>query len=126
MPLISPTAIFKDITITEKARQALRTELIALFEAEANGDGEMQKAETRLAKLDRMEKNLQRLVIEEQITFEDFKEHRLQIEADRARLRTTIEAIRQRQHLVKADFEVALELATQLAFLFEKMTLTIR
>jgi len=28
----------------------------------------------------------------------------------------------QRQHLVQADFEVALELATQLDFLFEKST----
>jgi len=55
----------------------------------------MQKAETRLAKLDRMEKNLQRLVIEEQITFKDFKEHRLQIEADRAKLKNTVNAIKQ-------------------------------
>ena len=29
-------------------------------------------------------------------------------------------AIKQRQHLVKADFEIALELATQFDFLFEK------
>jgi len=68
--------------------------LIALFEAEASGDGELKKAETRLAKLERMEKNLQRLVIEEQISFEDFKEHRLQIEAERSRLKNTVDAIR--------------------------------
>jgi len=115
-------AIFEGITITEKARQNLRKELIALFEAEASGDGELKKAETRLVKLARMEKNLQRLVIEEQISFEDFKEHRSQIEAERARLKNTVDAVRQRQHLVKADFEVALELATQLDFLFEKGT----
>jgi len=115
-------AIFEGITITEKARQNLRKELTALFEAEASGDGELKKAETRLVKLARMEKNLQRLVIEEQISFEDFKGHRSQIEAERARLRNTVDAIKQRQHLVKADFEVALELATQLDFLFEKGT----
>lgn len=115
-------AIFKDITITKKARQNLRKELIALFEAEVSGDGELKKAETRLAKLERMGKNLQRLVIEEQISFEDFKEHRSQIEAERSRLKNTVDSIRQRQHLVQADFEVALELATQLDFLFEKGT----
>ena len=69
-----------------------------------------------------MGKNLQRLVIEEQISFGDFKEHRSQIEAERSRLKNTVDTIRQRQHLVKADFEVALELATQLDFLFEKGT----
>ncbi len=69
-----------------------------------------------------MEKNRQRLVIEEQISCEDFKEHRSQIEAERAKLKNTVDAIRQRQHLVKADFEIALQLATELDFLYEKGT----
>jgi hypothetical protein len=30
-----------------------------------------------------------------------------------------VDVISQRQHLVKADFEIALELATQLDFLFD-------
>ncbi len=46
----------------------------------------------------------------------------MQIEAERSRLKNTVDAIRQRQHLVKADFEVALQLATELDFLFEKGT----
>ncbi len=33
-----------------------------------------------------------------------------------------MDVTRQRQHLVRADFEIALELATQLDFLFEKGT----
>ena len=37
-------------------------------------------------KLERVEKNLQRLVIEEDISFDDFKEHRARIEAERANL----------------------------------------
>ncbi len=80
----------------------------------------MQQAEARLTKLEKIEKNLQRLVIEEEISSQDFKEHRSQIEAERSRLRNTVDVIRQRQHLVKADFEIALELASQLDFLFEK------
>ena len=113
-------AVFKSITISEQARRDLRKQLADWFEAEANGSEELKKAEARLAKLERMEKNLQRLVIEEEIPHQDFKEHRAQIEAERSRLRNTVDAIRQRQHLVKADFEIALQLATELDFLFEK------
>ena len=112
--------IFKKITITEKVRQELRKEMRDWFEAEADSNQELNKAETRLTKLERMEKNLQRLVIEEEISFDDFKEHRSQIEAERARLTTTVDAIRQRQHLVEADFEIALQLATELDFLFDR------
>jgi len=71
--------------------------------------------------MEAMKKNLQQLVvIEEDISFKDFKEHRSRIEAERARLKNTVDAIRQRQHLVKADFEIALQLATELGFLFGK------
>ena len=112
--------IFKKITITEKVRQELRKEMRDWFEAEADSNQELNKAETRLTKLERMGKNLQRLVIEEEISFDDFKEHRSQIEAERARLTTTVDAIRQRQHLVEADFEIALQLATELDFLFDR------
>ncbi len=80
----------------------------------------MKRAETRLAKLDRMEKNLHRLFVEEDISRKDFREHRSQIEAERSRLRNTVDIIRQSQYLVIADFEIALELATQLDFLFEQ------
>jgi hypothetical protein len=55
--------------------------------------------------------------MEEEISLSDFKGHRANIEAERSRLNNMIESIRQRQHLVKADFEVALELATQFDFL---------
>lgn len=40
---------------------------------------------------------------------ENFKEHRSRIEAERSRLKTTADFITQRQHLVKADFEIALQ-----------------
>jgi superfamily II RNA helicase len=79
----------------------------------------MKAAETRLTKLERMEKNLQRLYVEEEISLADFKENCVQIEAERSRLRTTVDGIRQRQHLIKADFEVALELATQFEFIYQ-------
>ncbi|MDD4465830.1 MAG: hypothetical protein PHY25_04045 [Dehalococcoidales bacterium] len=57
--------------------------------------------------------------MEEEISLSDFKGHRANIEAEKSRLNNMIESIRQRQHLVKADFEVARELATQFDFLYE-------
>ena len=79
-------------------------------------------AENRRLKLRKMEKNLQQMYLEEDISRQDFKEHRLRIEAERSRLTTDITAIKQRQNLVKADFEIALQLSTELDFLFEKGT----
>ena len=111
-------AAFKAITITEDARGGLRRELQSFFAGESQADRELKRAEARLAKLKRMEKNLQRLVIEDEIPFEDFKEHRAQIESERTRLKNTVEVINSRRNLVRADFEIALELATQLDFLF--------
>ncbi len=78
------------------------------------------KLQARLSKLEKMEKNLQQLAIEEKISFADFKDHRNRIESERARLNVTVDAIKQRQHLVKADFEIALDLATKLNFFYEK------
>ncbi len=59
-------------------------------------------------------------MLEEEITLADFKKHRIKIEAERAGLQNIVDALKQRQHLIKADFEVALQLATELDFLFEK------
>ena len=104
----------------EDTRQQLRKELADWFDAEAATNDDLKKAEARLVKLERMEKNLQKLVLEEDISFKDFKDHRSHIEAEKARLKNTVDAITQRQHLVKADFEVALQLATELGFLFDR------
>jgi hypothetical protein len=86
----------------------------------AEGTEELLQAQQRLAKLERIEKNLQRLVMEEAISFEDFKEHRASIDSERANLKTLVDAISSRQGLVRADFEIALQLASQLDFLFAK------
>jgi len=112
--------LMQAITISEDARKQLSSELEKWFQEELNGNGELSQAETRLAKLDKVEKNLQRLVIEEEISFEDFKEHRARIVAERARLRNMVEVIKSRQHLVRGDFEIALQLASELGFLFGK------
>ena len=89
--------IFKGFTITDEARDELRGELRRCFTAEGNLNEELQKAEARLAKLEGMEKNLQRSVLEEDISIGDFKEHRGHIEAERSKLINTVDSIKQRQ-----------------------------
>ena len=103
----------------------LENELARWFENEDNGDQELKRAEARLVKPRQMEENLQRLAIEEGISFQDFREHREHravIEAERAKLNDLIETIRSRRNLVKADFQMALNLAKQLDFLYDKAT----
>lgn len=95
---------------------------ILIPEEELEKVGEIEPAEARIVKLGRMEKSLQQLMLEKEITLANFKEHRIKIEAERARLQNVVDTISQRQHLIKADFEVALQLATELDFLFEKGT----
>lgn len=114
--------VVKKITISEDSRQALQTDLQNWFNDEGKSNKEMKEAETRLVKLRRMEQSLQQLMLEEEITLVDFKEHRIKIEAERSRLQNVVDVISQRQHLIKADFEVALQLATELDFLFRKGT----
>lgn len=46
------------LTIDDRARQDLKKELAKWFDAEANEDGELKRAETRQAKLERVERNL--------------------------------------------------------------------
>ncbi len=46
---------------------------------EDNGAQELQRAEAKLVKLHKMERNLQRSAIEEGISFADFREHRMKL-----------------------------------------------
>ena len=114
-----PTVI-KAITINDQARAQLKEQLDRWFSAESGSSEELLQAEKRLAKLERMTKNLQRLIIEEEISFKDFKEHRARIEAERARLKTVVDTINYDRNLVRADFQIALQLASELDFLYSK------
>ena len=84
--------------------------------------GQATLTEARLVKLGQMENNLQKLAIEEEISFQDFGEHRTETDIERAKLNDLIKTIRSKHNLVKADFEIALNLTRRLNFLFEKGT----
>ncbi len=84
-----------------EAASTLEQELEACFDNEDHSDQELKEAELRLVKLHQMEKNLRMLAIEEGISFADFKEHRTEIEAERAKLNDLIQTIKARRNLVK-------------------------
>jgi site-specific DNA recombinase len=113
-------AVLSEVAISEEGRQDLRKYIAKFFTNENETVSEVKNAEARLAKLERMEKNLQVLFMEEGISQKDFREHRAQIEAERSKLTNTVNIIKQRQHLVKADFEIALDLCAQLDWLWQK------
>jgi site-specific DNA recombinase len=112
--------IIRNIAIPEEKANTLAEEISEWFDNEDNYDQELKKAEARLIKLHQMEKNLQRLVIEDSISFTDFKEHRTEIEAERAKLHDLIDTMKARRKLVTGDFRIALDLAKQLDYLFNK------
>jgi site-specific DNA recombinase len=113
-------AVLSEVTISEEGRQDLRKYVAKFFTDEIETVIEVKNAEARLAKLERMEKNLQVLFMEEGISQQDFREHRSRIESERSKLKNTVDVIKQRQHLVKADFEIALDLCAQLDLLWQK------
>jgi len=106
-------------TISEDQKAKVETLFEKWFDNENKDNMELEQAKQRLTKLDRMEKNLQELVLEEQISRVDFKQHRLRIEAERANLRDMVETVSSRKRLVRGDFETALETVSKLDLLYE-------
>ncbi len=110
--------IIREITISEDSRQEWRNQVQDWFNDEDKSNADKHQAEERLVKLRKMEQNLQQLMLEDEISLADYKAHRKKIEAERSREQFVIDSIGQRQHLIMADFEVALKLATELSTLF--------
>ena len=111
-------AIIKAHTVTEDERAGIEELFEKWFAGENKDNTELEQAKQRLAKLERMEKNLQELVLEEQISRGDFKQHRMRIEAERANLKDMVETISSQRRFARGDFETALETASTLDFLY--------
>jgi site-specific DNA recombinase len=112
------TLVARETTISDDKRVELEKDFDRWFEKEANADGELEHAQDRLAKLEKIEKNLQRLAIEEEIPIEDFKEHRARIEAERRNLKDLVEIISCRRSMIEGDFQIALQLSNELDKLY--------
>jgi hypothetical protein len=104
----------------QSQKAVLEAQLDKWFASENSDNEEWEQAKQRLAKLERMEKNLQDLLLEEEISKQDFKERRLRIQAERTNLKYLVDTIEPRWGLVRTDFEIGLQLANQLDSLFEK------
>jgi hypothetical protein len=111
--------IIKAHTVTADEKVKIEKLLEEWFASENKDNSEFEKANNRLDKLDRMEKNLQELVLEEEISKDDFKQHRMRIEAEKANLKDLVETIRSRMRFVRGDFETALEIARNLDLLYK-------
>lgn len=73
------------------------------IDAEGGGDTGLKRPGAQLAKVRRLEENLQGLATEEGIDDEDLRQYGSSIEAERSRLSYTVDASRQRQHLARAE-----------------------
>ena len=109
----------KQITLSEGEKTQISHQLDKWFAAENKDNEEVEQAIQRLGKLDRKEKMLQELVLEGEISKEDFKEHRMRIEAERAELEDLVDVTTTRRGLIRADFDTALEIAGKLDLLYE-------
>ena len=112
--------VMTDMTITAEQKAALEDQLRKWFSTENSDSEEWEQAKQRLAKLDRMEQTLQELLLEEEISKEDFKKRRVRVQAERTNLRYLVDTIETRRGLVRTDFEFALQLANRLDSIFEK------
>ena len=109
----------RDLTITDDQKAALEGQLRKWFNSENSNNDEWEQAKQRLAKLERMEKTLQELLLEEEISKEDFKERRLRIQAEKTNLKYLVDTIESRRGLVRTDFEAGLQLANKLDSVYE-------
>ncbi len=75
----------RGLTITDDQKATLEVQLEKWFASETSDNAEWEQAKQRLAKLGRMERNLQDLFLEEEISKGDFKEQRLRIQAERTK-----------------------------------------
>ena len=109
----------RDLTITDDQKAALEVQLHKWFNTENSDNDEWEQAKQRLAKLERMEKTLQELLLEEEISKEDFKERRLRIQAEKINLKYLVDTIESHRGLVRTDFEAGLQLANKLDSVYE-------
>jgi hypothetical protein len=109
----------RDLTITDDQKAALEGQLRKLFNTENSNNDEWEQAKQRLAKLERMEKTLQELLPEEEISKEDFKERRLRIQAEKTNLKYLVDTIESRRGLVRTEFEAGLQLVNKLDSVYE-------
>jgi hypothetical protein len=112
--------IVKGLEIAPETRPVMQQALTDwLLEMTGSGEGsDLQRSRARLEQLQRKRKNLNRMAAEDMVSWEEFKELRAEIEAEEAALSSRIQMVMQHQTLLAADFELALDIASNLGWLY--------
>jgi site-specific DNA recombinase len=107
-----------DPEVKESTQKALREWLEKM--AAGGEDSDLDRARSRLEQLQKKRKNLNRMAAEDLVSWEDFKELRAEIDSEEASLNARIQMVLQHQALLSADFELALDIACNLGWLYGK------
>ena len=83
-------------------------------------DSDLSRARQRLKFLVTKRKNVNRMAAEQIISWDEFKELRDELEGEEATLKSRIDFITRHQTLFAADFELALDIACNVSWLYEK------
>ena len=83
-------------------------------------DSDLSRAKQRLEFLVTKRKNVNRMAAEQIIGWDEFKELRDELEGEEATLKSRIDFITRHQTLFAADFELALDIACNLGWLYER------
>ena len=114
--------LIKLLVIQPKSRPKIQTALQEWLAemGRTSEDSELSRARQRVDSLRTKRKNINRMAAEEIISWDEFKELRDEVESEEASLESRIEFITRHQTLFAADFELALDIACNLGWLFEK------
>jgi hypothetical protein len=114
--------LLQSLAIQPEGRLHLQTTLQEWLEEMGKGDegSELSRACQRLEFLATKRKNINRMAAEQVIGWDEFKELRAEVESEEAELTSRIDFITRHQVLFSADFELALDIACNLGWLFEK------
>ena len=114
--------VVKSLAIQPERRPQLHTLLQEWLAEKGRTDenSELSHARQRLEFLLTKRKNINRMAAEQVISWEEFKELRDEVESEEATLKLRIDSYTKHQTLFAADFEIALDIACNLAWLYEK------
>ncbi len=114
--------VVKSLAIQQECRPQLQTDLKEWLEemGKSDEDSELSRARQRLEFLVTKRKNVNRMAAEQIIGWDEFKELRDELEGEEATLKSRIDFITRHQTLFAADFELALDIACNLGWLYEK------
>ena len=114
--------LMQSLTIARESRPVLEKTLKSWLAemGEEGGDTELSRARARLAALEKKRKNVNRMAAEDIVSWEEFTELRDEVEHEEATLKSRIAMLTRHQALLAADFELALDIACNLGWLYDR------